>query len=216
MRGPGQDCNKQKHRREGSSLIIYKRLPFLLLSVFVLPFALFGWQKMECLAYSDQEKIVSIKNAGAEMFDEDPVMNFLGKGFAEIIQELGEPHEQGVSSWYGPHYYIAYTHKEGVIRFGSPEPEKKIAVSIILGPGKEVLGARVGMTFSEIQDILGPPAFGPELGMDNLYYMDYYLGEINHEMPEVFISFSAETMHSSTDDAFIKWEAYEYDYVKLM
>ena len=143
-------------------------------------------------------------------------MNLLGKGFDEIIQELGEPDEQGDSSWYGPHYYILYKHEEGVVRFAFPEPEKKIAVSIILGPGKEVLGARVGMTFPEIQDILGVPAFGPELGMDNLYYMDYFLGDINHEMPEVFISFSADTMHSSTDDAFIKWEAYEYDYVELM
>ncbi len=112
-------------------------------------------------------------------------MNLLGKGFDEIIQELGEP-------------------------------EKKIAVSIILGPGKEVLGARVGMTFPEIQDILGVPAFGPELGMDNLYYMDYFIGEINNQMPEFFLSFSADAINSPTHDAFIKWAAFEYDKKELM
>jgi hypothetical protein len=72
------------------------------------------------------------------------------------------------------------------------------------------------MTFPEIIDILGAPAFGPEFGMDNKYYMDYYFGEINHEMPEVFISFSAVAVNGPTDDVFIKWEAYEYDKVELM
>ncbi len=53
---------------------------------------------------------------------------------------------------------------------------------IILGLGQEVLGAKVGMLFSEIKEILGEPAFGPELGMDNLYYMDYFFGEMNHHV----------------------------------
>ncbi len=195
----------------------YIRLPFIILSICILPFVLLGCQTVDGLAYSNPEKMVSIKNASLDMFNEDPVMILLGKSFDEIIQVLGEPDEQGNSSLYGPHYYILYMLKEGVIRICSPDPmEKKIAVSIILGPGQEVLSARVGMTFPEIQDILGAPALGPEVGMDNIYYMDYYFGEINHEMPEVFISFSADTVNGPTDDAFIKWEAYEYANGDLM
>ena len=74
---------------------------------------------------------------------------------------LGEHDEQGYSGWLGPHYYILYKHEKGVVRFCSPEHlDNKIAVSIFLGPGQGVFGARVGMTFPEIQDILGTPDFG--------------------------------------------------------
>ena len=197
--------------------MIFKRMPLILLSIFMLPFVLLGCQTVDGLAYSHQEKIVSIKNAGPDMFNEDPIMNLLGKSFDEIKQVLGEPDEQGDSNWYGPHYYILYMHKEGFIRLSSPDPiEKKIVVSIILGPGQEVLGARVGMTFQEIQDILGAPVFGPDLGMDNLYYMDYFFGETNHEIPDVFISFAADDINGPTHDAFIKWEDFEYDKMEMM
>ena len=197
-------------------MINYIRLPFLILSICILPFVLLGCQTVDGLAYSYPEKMVSIKNGSLDMFNEDPVMILLGKSFDEIIQVLGEPDEQGNSSLYGPHYYILYMHKEGVIRICSPEPmEEKIAVSIILGPGQEVLGARVGMTFPEIEDILGAPAFRPEPGMDKLYYMDYFFGETTNQIPEIFISFSADAINSPTHHAFIKWEAFEYDKVEM-
>jgi hypothetical protein len=37
------------------------------------------------------------------------------------------------------------------------------------------------------------------------------LGELNLQTPEVFISFSAADINGSTQDIFIKWEAYEYN-----
>lgn len=103
-------------------------------------------------------------------------------------------------------FYILFQQEKGFVRFCAPElAENKIAVSIILGPGQEILGKRVGMFFSEINDTLGEPAFGPELGMDNLYYMDYFFGEMNHQVPEVFISFSAACFDCPTQDVFIKY-----------
>jgi hypothetical protein len=93
--------------------------------------------------------------------------------------------------------------------------ENEIAVSIILGPGQEVLGAKVGMRFPEITGILGAPDFGPEIGMDNLYYMDYFGGEINDQIPDVFISFVAVSMNSPTDHVFIKWEAFKYEQTEI-
>ena len=198
-------------------MIFSKRLPLIVISVFILAFVLFSYQVVENFAYSHRGMVENIASPDLKILNKDPVMNLLGKSFDEVKQVLGEPDEQGYSGWLGPHYYILFQHEKGVVRFCSPEPvESGIAVSIILGPGQEILGAKVGMLFSEIKEILGEPAFGPELGMDNLYYMDYFFGEMSHQVPEVFISFSAACIDCPTQDVFVKWEAFEYDQVELL
>ncbi len=215
-------------------MISGKKSPFLYLFIVMLPLLLMGCQEVEETAYFLQQKAESTENpvqqrventgspvqqrAGSteydvlDMAEKDPVLKLLGKSFDEIKQLKGEPDEAGYSGWLGPHNYILFQQEEGSIRFCSPEPlDHKIAVSIILAPGQEVLGAKVGMPFAEIKDILGEPDFGPEHGMDNLYYMGYYFGETNDGIPEAFISFSADSVNSPTNDVFIKWEAFEYD-----
>ena len=191
-------------------MIFCKRLPFIFLCILILSFVLLRYQTVENPAYSQRQKVESIGILDPDIFNMDPVMNLLGKSFDEIKQVLGEPDEQGYSGWPGPHFYILFRHEDGIVRFCSPEPlENKYAVSIILGQGQEVLGAKVGMRFSEIKDILGAPYFGPELGMDNLYYMDYSVGEIKNQIPEVFISFSAVAKNRPTHEAFVKWEGFK-------
>jgi hypothetical protein len=163
------------------------------------------------------ENCLKQPNPDLELLQKDLIMNLLGKSFAEIEAVLGEPEKQGYSNLYGPHNYMLFDFETGPIRFCSPDDvENQLAVIIILGAGQEVLGTRVGMTFAEIEDIVGAPAFGPELGMDNLYYMDYYFGETTNQVPEVFISFSANAINSPTHNAFIKWEAFEYDKVETI
>ncbi len=148
----------------------------------------------------------------SNLFENDPVMSLLGKSFIEITQVLGEPDEKGHSEAFGPHQYILYKHDKGFIRFASPDSlETKIAVSIILGPGREVLGATVGMQFPEIIDIVGTPDFGPEIGMEDIYYMDYFYGEINNQMPEIFVSFVAVSKDSPTAYVFIKLEHSKFE-----
>ena len=189
----------------------------LTLLIVSLPFVLMGCQDAEKPVFTHQQKVDSAESLALDKSKNNPVINLLGKSFDEIILALGEPDEQGYSGWLGPHYYILYNHQEGVVRFCSPEHlDNKIAVSIFLGPGQEVFGAKVGMTFPEIQDILGTPDSGPVLGMDNLYYMDYFIGEITNQVPEVFISFSADTINSPTHEAFIKWEAFDYDQMEIL
>ncbi len=73
----------------------------------------------------------------------------------------------------------------------------------------------LGMRFSEITGILGAPDFGPEIGKGNLYYMDYFEGEINDQIPDDFISFVAASMNSPTDHVFIKWEAIKYEQTEI-
>lgn len=199
-------------------MINYKHLSFLFfMMIFILSFIFLGCQAVENPVYALRQNVESTGSPVIDMFKNVPVLNLLGKSFDEIKQVLGEPDEHGYSGMLGPHYYMLYRHKEGVMRFCSPESkDNKIATRIIMGPGQEVLGAKVGMLFPEIIDILGTPDFAPELGIDSLYYMVYFLGEINHQTPEVLISFSAVEMNSPTLDVFIKWEAYDYYQTELL
>ncbi len=188
----------------------YKHLPFILLVIFILPAILVGSKAVEKSVYAYRQKIESTGSPVFGKLENDPMMDLVGKNFDEIKLVLGEPTEQGYRNWLGPHHYIFYQYEEGVIQFCSPESiDDKIAISIILEPGQEIYGVRVGMLFTEIKAILGKPDRGPELGINNLYYMDYYLGKFNHQAPEILISFSAADINGSTQDAFIKWEAYE-------
>jgi len=167
--------------------------------------------------YSQEPGFANIENCSnsvkplAEMLQHDPALNLLGKDFSDIKEILGEPAGEGSSNWYGPHNYISYEFNEGIVRFNSPRDlENNMAVSITLIGNHKILCARVGMPFSEIKNVLGKPSFGPEQGMDNLYYMEYFLGNINNKSPDIIISFSAEKIDGPTVDAFIKWESFDY------
>lgn len=198
----------------------------LILYIFLLSALLTGGGGMGCRSFevpqdfSETPELPSLKplevegrdsseqtSTGLDYFQDDWVMHFLGKDFAEIKEVLGEPCEEGFSSWLGPHDYMRYKYETGDIRFHSPHDlEEKIAVSIMLGEGKKVLGVQVGMVFAEITDILGPPDSLQQI--DGLYYLTYYRGVTIDGMPEVFISFSADSPVDPTREAFIKWEAY--------
>jgi len=189
----------------------YKKLPYMILITFLLLSALFGFRAAENPSFDQHHETGSNGIPVENRFESDPVVQFIGKNFDDIKQKLGEPHEHGSSNWLGPHDYILYRFEDGYIRFGSPNSEKNsIATSIIIGPGQEVLGVKVGMDFPEIIAILGEPDFGPELGINNQYYMSYYWGEVNEQVPEYFISFVAGDIDAPTQDVFIKWEGSKY------
>jgi len=193
-------------------MVFSKKNPLAVMMLLIVVGVLISYQDVENHVYSNPKEVEEIASDNLSTFDTDPTMNFLGKSFDEIKQVLGEPDEEGYSDLLGPHYYILYQQEKGFARFMTPKLDgDKIAASIILGSGQEIIGAKVGMLFSEIKDFLGEPAFGPELGMDNLYYMGYFFGDENHQMPEYFISFSAACKDSPTQDAFIKWEAFEFE-----
>lgn len=193
-------------------MIAYKHLPFILILLFILPTVLVGSKVAEKPIYAYRQNIERSGSPVFDKFENDPVIDLLGKNFDEIKQMLGEPAEQEYSGWLGPHNYILYRSKQGAIQFCSPDYlDDEAAISIILGPGQEIYGVKVGMRFTEIMAVLGTPDSGPEFGINNLYYMDYHLGKDNHQVPEIIISFSAADINGSTQDAFIKWEAYEYN-----
>ena len=189
----------------------FKRLPYLFLIILILTSALFGFRAAEKPLFAQLQKTENNGISVPDRFESDPVVQFIGERFDDIKQQLGEPHEHGSSSWLGAHNYILYRFKDGYIRFGSPDSEENsIVTSIIIGPGQEVLGARVGMDFPEIVAILGEPDFGPEPGINNQYYMGYYWGGLSDQVPEYIISFTAEDIDAPILDIFIKWEGYKY------
>ena len=205
----GNVTNIDEFMKGGSPMFSIKKLPYLLLIVLILISVLFGFQTAEKPIFTQRQKMENNGIPVLDRFESEPVVRLIGKSFDEIKQQLGEPHVHGSSSWLGAHNYIHYRSNEGYIRFSSPESEEKwIATSIMIGPGQEVLGARVGMGFPEIIDILGEPDFGPEPGLNNQYYMGYYWGELNEHMPDYVISFTADDIDALTHDMFIKWEGY--------
>lgn len=204
----------------GKPLLLFILLIFILLLIF---WGYQFWQSQNHVysqeiemvdhIYSQEQKIEGVESC-LELHDIDfdflqreLALNLLGKSFAEIKELLGDPQDEGYSNLHGPHNYMLFNFKNGPILFSSPgDMEKKLAVSILLGGEQEILGARVGMTFLEIKNILGVPNFGPEPGQDNLWYIYYFYGEMTNEVPEVFISFSADAVDSPTHEAFLKWE----------
>ncbi len=185
---------------------MFVRLPFLSILVFLI--LLTSCQTAGISMYSRQPQEEYTEVTSQVALATDPAMNLLGRSLDDITQLLGDPDERGYDDWRGPHYHITYRQEEGIMRIFFPEQiENRFADSIVLGPGQQVLGARVGMPFEEIEALLGSPDYGPERGMDDLYYMDYYFGNLlDGGMPEVFVSFSARSPDSPTDEAFIKQE----------
>lgn len=192
-------------------MIAGKRSSLTAVLILVLLLVPMGCKAAEYADHSYAQEAAPMKASVGVEFEHDSVMNFLGQTFDHITQVLGEPDDQGYDEWLGPHYYLLYLDTNGAIRFCSPAAaEETTAVSIILGPGQQVLGVRVGMMFAEIKHVLGEPDFGPERGLNNLYYMGYFFGELDEGVPAVHVSFSALSVNYPTDDAFIKWEGFEY------
>ncbi len=190
----------------------YKKPLIIILLIIVLALILLGSMDVEKSLYANQEQTESRGTLHSVTSRKDTPIDLLGKTFDEVMQVLGKPDEEGFSIWLGPHHYILYGTGEGYVRFCSPASlENNTVISIIIGPGQEIHGAKAGMLFSEIMDVLGPPDLGPELGLNNLYYMDYYFGERNNQVPEIFISFSSVDLNKPTRNIFIKWEAHEYE-----
>ncbi len=170
----------------------------LLLSAVILLFILASCAPADSLRQLGQ-KLLS-EEPQIESFREDAVVRFLGKEFGQIRDKLGEPAQEGYSSWYGPHYYLLYRENGGSIRFCSPDHlEPREAVSIIAARGVSVLGVEVGMTFVEIEEVLGQPDYGPEARSNDLYYVEYILFD-----GKIYVSFSAGAPDGPTKDVFIK------------
>jgi hypothetical protein len=142
----------------------------------------------------------------------DPIMTLLGKSFDEVRTIMGNPQEEGYNDWFGPCNVMLFISDQGIMEVYSPtDLVDDIVVSMVLYSGYEFMGVRVGMGLQEIIDILGVPDNGPDLGMDNVYSMEYYYGDLSNQIPEVFVSFTTTAVGEPTQSVYIKWEAFTND-----
>lgn len=146
----------------------------------------------------------------SERIREISAINFLDKSFQEVKHILGKPDDHGYSGWYGEINYLYYEKDDIFLMspyYGTPIQGDEMVTAIELGEGSEVLNARVGMTFKEIERVLGPPDDGPyECIKEGNYILGYSLKDVTgfSSGEQIDLSFYAIDPYKPTYKAFIK------------
>lgn len=78
-------------------MVAKKHLLMVCILILILPFAISGSQVVEIPEYVYQQRTESIGSSIFDKFGNDPLLDLLGKTFAEIEQTLGDPDEHGSS-----------------------------------------------------------------------------------------------------------------------
>ena len=151
------------------------------------------------------DKLEQIKS---KPFYEDPVLRYLGLTKKDIIRSFGEPK---IRDHWGPggEEYI-YEDRGLVFIFAGMGTEA--VNNIILTPeaGSRLLGVYVGMTLTEIREVLGEPVWEGITETDNdygKYSSIYYIGERRDVESEVVVQFFSQTDRSPTQFALVMWKA---------
>lgn len=142
-------------------------------------------------------------------FYSDPILKNLGLTKIEITGIYGTPE---ISEHWGPGGEM-YSYIDKGIAFVFAGEETEIVNNILLSSKSEetLLNVRVGMTFKEIEAILGKPEWTGlfEEGSDyGEYGMVYYLGDQRDVESEIMVQFFAQSNDGSTQIALIMWKAY--------
>jgi len=149
------------------------------------------------------ERVAEIEGMKDKSFYEDPVLDNLGKTTREVIEEHGEPDSVNA-------HYLGGTefHYDGLPVSFVLAGEEGVVNNLYLNSGAEILGTEIGMTFSEIEDVLGEPEF---VGFDREYgeYVSvYFLGEKGAGIGELELWFSSSSEDDPTNSASVFWKKY--------
>lgn len=162
------------------------------------------------LVWSPEEVMPPEKDEAGQIPKDDLIISLLKKNFSEVKQQLGEPDNEGYCGCYGEINYFHYE-KEGLFimspYYGTPIQGDEIVTAIELREGNEVLNARVGMTFKEIEIVLGPPDDGPyECIEEGNYVLGYSIEDVTgfYSGEQINLSFYAIDPYNPTYKAFIK------------
>ena len=135
---------------------------------------------------------------------DDPVLQYLGWLQEDIIDEFGEPDTRaGIPGPGGEAFY--YSERNIKFIFAG---EDGVVNNLEIYSDVEVLGVRVGMTFDEIEEILGPPE---SRGVDEMrgghsVMMVYKFGEENKT--ELEFHFYSSSDDTPTSVCMIFWRKY--------
>ena len=139
-----------------------------------------------------------------DSFYDDPVLQYLGWKQEDIIKLYGEPDIRGPIGGPGGDF-LHYQEKNISFIFAGDEG---VVNNLDLYPNAEVLGVTIGMTFDEIEKILGPPYWRSYDEYWEGYSMTYWLGEKKEDMGEIEIYFDAVSDNAPTEMAAIRWKKY--------
>jgi hypothetical protein len=137
-------------------------------------------------------------------FYRDPVLSHLGMTKEKVIKKYGEP-DYAVEPGSNEKSSLFYQ-DEKILFF--LDDEKEVVNNMEIYSGKEILGTKIGMTFSEIENILGEPNEKGYNFQDENYSLSYFLGKVTGGMGEVEIWFSSDTEDGKTNKATILWKKY--------
>ena len=142
-----------------------------------------------------------------DSFYNDAVLQYLGWNQEDIIELYGEPDIRGPIGGPGGES-LYYQEKNISFIFAGDEGVEGVVNNLDLYPNTEVLGVTVGMTFNQIEEILGPPRWREYDPFWEGYSMTYWLGEERDDMGEIEIYFHAVSDNAPTEMAAIRWKKY--------
>jgi len=134
-------------------------------------------------------------------FYNDSLLQHLGWTKEEIIEKYGTPdniypHYLGGEEFYYEAVIFVFTGDEGVVN------------NLYLYPGAEVLGIKVGMTFDEIENVLGKPRFRGFDDFSGGYMLTYFLGDKTESLGELELWIDAESEKGRTKTITVLWKKY--------
>ncbi len=152
-----------------------------------------------------QERKEELESMKDKDFYEDPVLTNLGKTEIEIVEKYGEPDETHPA----PYYYAGKTlYYEDINTAFVFTGEEGVVNNIFLYPGAETLGIQVGMTFDEIEGVLGEPEFRGLDEMSGQYLLTYFLGEEEDGQGELELWIDAKEEDGPTNRIDVLWKKY--------
>lgn len=135
---------------------------------------------------------------------DDAVLQYLGWNQEDIIELYGEPDIRGTIGGPGGEFLYYRDEKISFIFAG----DEGVVNNLELFPGEKVLGVQVGMSFDEIEQVLGPPR---DRGYDEhsqCFSMVYFLGEERDDLGEVEMWFCAASNDAPTESVMVLWKKY--------
>jgi len=181
-----------------------------LLLIIILIFFFVFWGKEEDPLPVDPEKETFLEERKKELaeikdkdFYEDNIIKHLGWSEEELKEVHGLPDRVTPHYREGEEFYyedlnasFLFTGDDGFVN------------NIYLYPGAEILDIEVGMTFDEIEEVLGEPRFRGFDEMEEKYMMVYFLGDATEGLGELELYIAAEGENAPTERIDVLWKEY--------
>ncbi len=150
-----------------------------------------------------EERRMELEEMKDKEFYEDEFLNHLGWVKDELTTKHGSP-DSKKEHYLGGHELYYEDMNATFVFFG----DEGVVNNIYLHPGAEFMGTKVGMTFDEIENILGEPV---NRGFDEHareYTMYYSLGDSTEYGGELEVWISTEEEDGPTDQFSLLWKKY--------